>query len=425
MAAGFVILGSLTGCAGSKGASSQTSQHITLTMWQQWGGGHEEAELKSLIKEYEHLHPNITIKETPVTDNSKILTSISGGNPPDIIDIGSSGVIGQWASKGALTDLTPYIQADKSFKKSEFVKSGLDSVTMDGKVYGLPFMNFDAALLYNKKLFKDAGISNPPTTLEELTQDAYKLTKVDSNGKLTQAGFIPDFPGSNLETYGWLFGGQWFDSSNHAVGKNPQILNAITWEKQFYDKYGAQKIANFVKSSGAYLTPQDPFQSGKLAMVFDGPWVISYIEENNPDMAKNIGVLPLPALAANSANTGTTYVDTNPQVIPAGAKHPDEAWKFISWETTNSKVAGEFASTVSNLPQIKNAENFKLSSDPLYKVFIDEANSSNAHAWPQTAVSSEFLTKLVNVEQGILYGKSNPSDALKQLDNDVNSSSGN
>ena len=422
MAVVTVILGTLSGCSGSKDTAGKTSKHITLTMWQQWGGGHEESELKSLIKQYEALHPNITIEETPVTDNSKILTAISGGNPPDIIDLGGTGVIGQWASKGALTDLTPYIKKDKTFKKSNFIQSGWDSVTMDGKVYGIPFMNFDAALLYNKKLFAEAGITNPPTTLEELTEDAYKLTKIDSNGKITQAGFIPDFPGSNLKTFGWLFGGQWFDSKGNATGNNPQIQDAIKWEKQFYDKYGAQKIANFVKSSGAYLTAQDPFQSGKIAMVLDGPWVISYIEENNPDMAKNIGVVPLPAPANNSSTTGTTYVDTNPQIIPAGAKHPDEAWKFISWVTTNPKIAGEFATMVANLPQIKDSENFKLESNPLYKVFIDGANSSNAHAWPQTTMSSEFQTKLVNVEQDILYGKSNALKAMKDLDKEVNSS---
>ena len=51
----------LAACGGSSGSGSSASGVIHLTMWQQWGGGHEEAALDSAIKEYEHLHPNIQI----------------------------------------------------------------------------------------------------------------------------------------------------------------------------------------------------------------------------------------------------------------------------------------------------------------------------------------------------------------------------
>lgn len=400
---------------------ARAQDHITLTMWQQWGGGHEEATLKKIIKEYERLHPNITIVETPVTDNSKILTAISGGNPPDIIDMGTSGVLGDWASKGALTDLTPYIQSDKSFSKNAFVQSGWNSVTVNGKPYALPFMNFDAALLYNKDTFKKAGITHPPRTLEELQQDAFKLTQTDKSGKIIQAGFIPDYPVSNIESYAWMFGGQWMNpKTGKFTGEDPRIIQAFNWEQVFYKKVGAQKLANFVKSAGAYLSPQDPFQSGKLAMVYDGSWVIAYIEQNNPNLLKNIGVAPMPGPKQYAAGGGTTYIDTNPQVIPTGAKHPQDAWNFIAWETTNPQIAGEFATLVANIPQLKKPQDFKLGNDPLYKVFISEANSPKAHSWPQSQTSSEYLTKLAAVDQGILFGNTPALAAMKQLDSQFN-----
>ena len=62
-------------------ASATAAAPVHLTMWQQWGGGHEEDALKKIISDYEALHPNVTIDEVPVTDNSKILTAISGGTP--------------------------------------------------------------------------------------------------------------------------------------------------------------------------------------------------------------------------------------------------------------------------------------------------------------------------------------------------------
>lgn len=427
--------GIVTGCgsAGNNATNPNASQsHVTLTMWQQWGGGHEEQALKDIISEYEKLHPNVTIKEMPVTDNSKILTAISGGNPPDIIDLGSSATIGEWASKGALTDLTPFIKNDKSFNSNAFVPASWYPVKYQSGIYGLPFMNFNVGLLYNKKLFAEAGIQNPPTTLEELTQDAFKLTKQDSSGKITQMGFLPDYPGQtngqvvSIEDFGWLFGGQWFDTAaNKATANDPANIKALTWESQFYSKYGAQNVANFEKSAGAYLTAQDLFESGKLAMVYDGPWALAYVEQNVPSMANDIGVEPFPAPAANSSATGTSFIDTNAQVIPAGSKNAQAAFDFIAWETSNPQVTSKFATLVNNLPQLKHVPNFKLASDPRFKVFMDEANSKNAHAWTPSPVSGEYSSKLAQAENDVLMGKSSPAQALKQLNSDINSSLGN
>jgi len=432
--AALLMIPVVAGCGSGSGQNSSTTsnQKITLTMWQQWGGGHEEQALKDVIKQYEQLHPNITINELPVTDNSKILTAISGGNPPDIIDLGTTASLGEWASKGALTDLTSYIKNDKAFNKGAFVPASWSPVTYQGKIYGLPFMNFNVGLLYNKALFQKAGITSAPTTLEALTQDAAKLTTQSTGGKITQMGFLPDYPGQSngqvvsLEDFGWLFGGQWFDSStNKPTANNPANVKALDWEAQIYQKYGPQNVANFEKSAGAYLTAQDLFESGKLAMVYDGPWALAYIEQNNPSLAKNIGVVPFPAPASNPSATGTSFIDTNAQVIPTGSPHAQAAFDFIAWETSNAKIANTFATLVNNLPQLKNVPNFKLATDPRFKVFMDEANGPNAHPWPQTSVSSEYTAKLSQAESDVLLGKTTAEKALNELNSSISSSLGN
>ena len=189
---------------------------------------------------------------------------------------------------------------------SKFLPDALKPVTVGGKVYALPFMDFTAGLLYNKKLFAAAGLNpyDPPTTLEQLSADAKKLTKTGAGGKITQLGFTPDWPGPDegqvcpLETYGWLFGGQWYDSSTGKITPDTSAnVAALSWEASYVKQYGAQNIANFLSSAGAYLTAQDPFESGKLAMVYDGPWALQYIDANVPSEASSIGVAPLPAPA--------------------------------------------------------------------------------------------------------------------------------
>ena len=392
-------------------------------MWQQWGGGHEEDALKQVIKGYEALHPNVTIDEVPVTDDSKILTAISGGNPPDILDLVSSLPLGEWASKGALMPLDSFIQ-QSGLDTSQYVPAALTAMKVNDKVFGLPFMDFNVGLVYNKALFSQAGLdpNSPPKTIEELTQDAYKLTKQDASGRITQLGFLPEYPGTSngqvctLEDTGWLFGGGWYNQATQKVtADDAQNVGALTWEASFYQKYGAQNVANFLQSAGAYLTAQDPLESGKLAMVYDGPWAIAFAQANVPDLAKNLAAAPFPAPAAEPQLTGTSFIDSNPQVIPQGTKNPAAAFDFIKYETTSPQVTATFAQLIQNLPQLQQVPSFPLASDPNFQVFIKEANSSNAHVWPQLPFSTEYGVKLCEAQQAALYGKATPQQALSTL----------
>jgi ABC-type glycerol-3-phosphate transport system substrate-binding protein len=69
-------------------------------------------------------------------------------------------------------------------------------------------------------------------------------------------------------------------------------VRALTWEASYYRKDGVSNIMRFVASFGQYLTAQDGFESGKVAMTFDGEWNIAYAHENVPSM--QVGAAPFP-----------------------------------------------------------------------------------------------------------------------------------
>ena len=403
------------------GASSSV---IHLTMWQQWGGGHEEQQLQGAINQYEALHPNIQITQTPVTNDAKILTAITGGTPPDIVDLGTSAALGAWASEGAVQPLGPLISASH-LNLNQYVPSGLKAVTVNGQLYALPFENFDVGLLYNKALFKAAGLNpnDPPTTIAQLNADAKKLTIVSKNGAIKQLGFVPNYPGPSqgqdcpLMTYGFLYGGSWFGKNGKPTPDTKQNVAALTWEKNIYSEFGAQKVANFISSAGAYLTSADPFESGKVAMTLDGPWQLQYIEANRPSYAKNIGTAGFPA--PSSVNRGSTFVDTNAQFIPRGSKHVAAAFAFISWLTTNKLLSSQFSDAVANLPQLKSVPSFALEKDPRFRVFMQEAAAKTAHEWGQSAISSQYTTQLCQAQDSVLIGGESPSAALAGLASSV------
>jgi multiple sugar transport system substrate-binding protein len=390
-------------------------------MWQQWGSGHEKQVLDETISTFEKANPNIKITETCVTDNSKILTAISSGTPPDILALGCTNVMGEWASKGALTSLDNLIARDH-IDKSKFVTEAFHSVTCNGKIYAMPFVPFNEGFLWNKDLFRKAGLdpNTPPRTLDELLVDAKKLTKTDSSGKIIQMGFLPKWPSSHLTTsLTWLFGGDYYNSTTQKITANdPGVIKAIDWERQVYNGISTQAVENFVNSSGQYLTAQDPFESGKLAMCIDGSWELAYIKANVPNLDPDIGCAYIPASSDHPELYGTTFIDVNPQIIPAGSKHVEEAWKFISWETTDVNVCSTFASLVAGIPQLKATPLSGLLSDPRFKVFIDMADSSKARVIPKMSVSSEYFAKILDIESKALI---DPKLDYKKMLNDLNS----
>lgn len=411
-AATLLAAAALAGCS----VPSDPNGKVTLTMWQQWGGGHERKLLDSLIKQYEKEHPNVTITETPVTNNAKILAAITGGNAPDIVSLGNSLSLGAWASVGAVTDLGPYISSSK-LDTSVYVPSALSAMTVEGKTYALPFQVFNAGLIYNKKLFEQAGLT-PPTTLEELATDAKALTKTDASGAITQLGFTPSYPGPDqgqtcpLISYGYAFGGSWADKKGKATPNTPANVAALTWMKKVYDSVGGQKVTNFVSSSGSYLTGGDPLESGKLAMMFDGPWSIQYAKDNAPSVAADLGVIPLPGSEAGAGHAGSTYIDANAQFIPAGAKNAQAAFDFIRWETTNAAQTATFSDAVANIPQLTSVPHFHLLDDPNFQKYVDIAHGSGARSWVQTDTSSTYGTNLCQAQDQVLLNGADPAKAL-------------
>ena len=421
------LCGSLALSLGSTAQAKPTHANTTtLTFEYQWIGP-QEGFLKTVIARYEKLHPNIIIKGTNVADTTKIITALSGGKPPDIVDFGLGQFVPELASKGALTDLGPYIKASH-MDMNVYVPAGVGVVSYNSHVYGLPFANFNHGLLYNRDLFRKAGIARPPSTLEELTADAYRLTKVDKNGRILQMGFIPDWPGGangqavNLVDYGWLFGGDWYNAKARQVTADlPQNIRALAWETQFYKKYGAKNIDNFVKSSGAYLS-NDIFASGKLGMAYDGEWWLDFAP---PSFISKIGAAPFPAPSGMAKYTGTSFIDTNPQVIPANAAHKQEAFDFIKFETTDPGVCAYFNQRVFNLPQLKSVPASAISKDPRFKIFADIANSPNAHVFPRTSFAGEMDTDIQNTEAAVLHGQGTPASALHALQSTLQGSSSN
>ncbi len=108
---------------------------------------------------------------------------------------------------------------------------------------------------------------------------------------------------------------------------------------------GAQAMATFVSGQGEYLSAQDPFFSGKVAMIIDGEWR-SASAPRSPRTSSGVS-RRLPAASPELENS--TQVTASTLFIPANSKHKEEAATFLAYLVSEEPME-KFAVALGNLP---------------------------------------------------------------------------
>lgn len=400
-------------CGSSSSDSAGSAARTTVTFSYLWGGK-EATALNKIIADFNASQTKITVVGVSSPDFQKQLASMSSSHGSfDISDNFGNGV-GSWAAKGILAPLDSYIQADK-LDTGDFVPAAMDQMKYQGHIYSLPIAVHDFELLYNKTEFAAAGISAPPTTTDELAADIAKLTKVDKNGNITQLGLGNPDTGTTLTTLGYAFGGTW----DGADGKTPSPDNAANIAAvQFYQqnitaKYGAAKVTKFTAGWGQYMSAQDPFYTGKVAMVIDGEWQPVSIPTTAPNLQWGVANIPVPADQPNLA--GATQLTASTLFIPANAAHKQAAFEFMKYLTGPVGMA-EFTKALGNLP----ARTSLLDSDtyasiPQFSTWLQNLKSPNVHALASQPYSQQYSTDLATALKSVLAGSATPQAAMASV----------
>lgn len=151
-------------------ASDDASGDVTI--WYYWEtAGHQEA-LNHIIQEFNGQQDKITVqaKYVPFADFKKQLSvGASAGELPDIVILDNPDHA-SYAAMGIFADITD------RFDVSTYYPGPVNSCTLDGRLYGVPFGSNDLVLFYNEDMLAEAGCE-VPTTWDELLDVAKKTTK--------------------------------------------------------------------------------------------------------------------------------------------------------------------------------------------------------------------------------------------------------
>ncbi len=280
----------LAGCAGSPGSSSSDA-HVDLTFWH----GYTEADgkvLDQIVKDFNASQSKVTIstqtKTWAVIDDT-MLPALSAKKGPDLVAM-TSDRLPVYAQKKALVDLDDFYD-ETSSNTRELKEQAVAMETVDGKRYGVPSGFVPLSVIYNKKLFAEAGIDSFPTTWDEWVADAKKLTK-DTNGDGTpeQYGLVlPDHQTVGNGIWPSLFAGNGGSVTNEA-GTKSTIDSAANRETLAY--WTKAVTEDGISPTGVDGIAADKlFTAGKTAMEIGGPWMASVAEGAGIDY----GIAAIPA----------------------------------------------------------------------------------------------------------------------------------
>ncbi|HSX17392.1 MAG TPA: extracellular solute-binding protein [Patescibacteria group bacterium] len=368
--------------------------------------------LKQYLDEYTGLHPNVTFSVQQIAYNeyaNKLKVLSDSGVAPDIYQAYSPWVA-QFVHDGIVA--APPTDVTNDVKQNYISTAG---ATIDGKIWGIPTEVDNYALLYNKDLFKQAGIvdsagnAKAPTTWQEVLDDAKKLTKRDSKNTITQYGFsfLRDNDWQAVDPFlSLLFSnkGQYLSSDyKKSLFNSTAGVAALDAEVQLFKNGSTDASGNFYD-----------FKDGKVGMVVSPPWTkANFAAAYGANFSKVVGVTPLPYMQKASTLQYSWLTG-----VMKDSPNQDESWKFLQWFTEDVQKSGTtrygdlLANTIGAIPA-RNVDFNKhkdVLGDFFTSVYVDQMKNSQAE--PNVLQSSDIKAALMTEIQAAWDGKKTSKEAL-------------
>jgi multiple sugar transport system substrate-binding protein len=397
----------------SSGHAGGSNQATTITLSEGYTDV-EAKELTKLVAQWNAANPTSTVKVQFNGGNDsalqKTVAGFTAGNFPDVAyEYGSSAA--QLAKQPKLVDLTSKVNTP-AFDWNDFYPSERQAATVNGKIVGIPALVDNLALVYNKKLFEAAHVPLPNATWtwQQFRTAAKELTNAST--KTFGWAYINDGSEDTVWRYLamlWQAGGQMLNADNTKPAfDSPAGLAALT---QLQNMAVVDKSVYLDTGNDAYL---NVFNSGKIAMLWTGPWDLSSINSNI-----SYGVTLLPGYNGDHETiSGPDLYMLFDQSGPRAAA----AFNFISW-FTSAKVHLQFAIATGDLPvrtsetKLPGYQTF-LTKYPSEKLFVSNLNNVK-HVRPNIPDYAEVSAAIGQMVQSVLLGQAQPQAALDSASKQV------
>jgi multiple sugar transport system substrate-binding protein len=309
-----------------------------------WGGVMELDAMNKSAEAFHEEYPDITVEilQIPQDYNAKVEAMMAAGQGLDTLQVPAP----QYAPRGAILNLQPYIEADANIQLDDLFPSALDIWRYKGDLYGLPYGTGPQVFYWRKDFAQEAGLADPNELASRgewnwssFLEYAKALTKVEGSTVKVYGYFTY---ARNQEIYEWIFqnGGQPYNKEfNEAYFDRPEVTEAIQFPADLIHK---EKIAP-ESAVLAEIGTWNSFLNGATASFISGPWQRGRLV----DIHGQYDIAPLPE---NKANVSLNF--RVGQAVWVGTKYPDACYKWTAWRTWD-KAAEIWSSLGVDLPPRK------------------------------------------------------------------------
>lgn len=298
-------------------------------------------ELDQMVQLFQAKYPNIKVKvETaPFNDYfTKLQTLIAGGTAPDVFELNYENFV-TYADKGLLLDLSPMMKADTALDPKVYSERANQAFSYNGMQLGLPATFSTVVLYYNKDLFDKAGVAYPTAdwTWKDAVAAGQKLNDPANGvwGLYSGVSFWEFYKKAAQNNCSF------FNADKSQVTINaPECVQAL---QTMVDLVKKDKVVPSAAEMGG-ISDGDMFKSGKLAMDVSGIWMFSAYKD--APFKWDITVEP-------GMTSKATHFFANAANVFAATKHPQEAYEWVKFFTSDGEMAKIRIASSWELPALK------------------------------------------------------------------------
>lgn len=418
--AAVTALATLTACGGSgKGSHSESAKSVTLTVWdvqyfpdQTGSAGDIGRALKQIDEMFMKEHPNVKVEHVGYAGDqffTKLRSAIAAKSGADVVTMGGGSFP---VSSGYYKGLRPLYDLITPQQKKELNPILDQEAIGDEAHYAIPYQAGVYLFYYNKKLFSQAGIQNPPTTYDELLSDCTSLKK---------AGITPigaGFTGNSNNLYvNYGLGSQLLgpsdllDWSNHKIGwTDPKMVQSLN----DLQKMATTGCFGDAKAAGTRTAADGAtqFEGGKAAMVFSNVRDSTSLGQSLGGI-DNLGVFPFPDVPGSKYPSGTPDSGYNANwSITNFSQSCGVAWQYISFleSVPAQNVLFQVGHTLPNNSSVT-ATGANAVDDAVLKL----ATNPNGHRGPGATESAQEQTLDQRLYSQLVSGALSPSGFASQM----------
>ena len=392
--------------------SSANADEITLRLPSWWfGEPGNEVWMNSVIEAFMAENPGIKVDGYNLPYGSyadQMLMEMSSGTPPDVIHLTNLNM-GDYLRNDLLLPLDEYL-ANSDINEETFTPAQFAApIVTDGQTYGVIHMVANYIPFYNTELLAAAGYEEFPDNPADFMEMAKALSSPpDSFG---YAAMVK--PGSYVETYmdvaQWVIaGGGSFARDGKPTINDPANVEAIADFKALFD---AGVMPRDVDKS----TYRQMWWQGKVAVLFDGSWMMGFARQENPDITSKLGTALMPWPGHLTASAFQIWS------VPRGAPNPEAAFKLIEFMQSADQQVEMVSITNTVSPRFGSLPEGYLDDNPWFNSFQEASDKYAVSIMPEglEAYGNEILKIIADKIEEILYRDASIEDSLNEAQAEV------